>query len=82
MPASPHHATGHIWHRRDALLFAITSEGGAAAAGEVKPNGMAAFGGKLSEHQIWAALAYIKSTWSPEVLAAQQRARCSEVLHC
>jgi mono/diheme cytochrome c family protein len=75
MPAPPHDPTGHTWHHNDALLFTITSEGGAAAAGDRKPNGMPAFGSRLSEREIWAVLAYIKSTWPPEVRAAQQRAR-------
>ena len=33
---------------------------------------MPAFGGKLSDEEIWAALAFIKSHWkTPEVLAAR-----------
>jgi mono/diheme cytochrome c family protein len=33
---------------------------------------MPAFGGKLSDDEIWAVLAYIKSHWkSPEVLSAR-----------
>jgi mono/diheme cytochrome c family protein len=35
---------------------------------------MPAFGEALSDDEIWAALAYIKSTWPPETLAAQEAA--------
>jgi mono/diheme cytochrome c family protein len=33
---------------------------------------MPAFGEALSDEEIWAVLAYIKSTWPPEILTAQE----------
>lgn len=34
---------------------------------------MPAFGKALSDDEIWAVLAYIKSTWPPEIQAAQEQ---------
>ena len=34
---------------------------------------MPAFGGVLSDDEIWAALAYIKSTWPPDIQATQEQ---------
>ncbi len=74
MPAPPHDASGHTWHHPDALLFAITRNG--LVPGVTAPRGyesdMPAFAGKLSDNDIVAVLAYIKSTW-PEKIAAAQR---------
>ena len=65
MPAPPHDETGHTWHHADALLFAITKQGLVpphAPAGY--ESDMPAFGKTLSDEEIWAALAYIKSLWT------------------
>jgi mono/diheme cytochrome c family protein len=64
MPAPPHDASGHTWHHADELLFQIIKEGG--------QGGMPAFGAQLSDDQIWAVLAYIKSTWPPYIQATQR----------
>ena len=74
MPAPPHDASGHTWHHPDAVLFAITKNG--LVAGVTAPEGyvsdMPAFGQSLSDEDIVAVLAYIKSTW-PQKMAAAQR---------
>jgi mono/diheme cytochrome c family protein len=74
MPAPPHDATGHTWHHPDAVLFGITKEG--LVAGRYAPpkyqSDMPAFGAVLSDAQIHAVLAYIKSTW-PERERQYQR---------
>jgi mono/diheme cytochrome c family protein len=72
MPAPPHDETGHTWHHADALLFRIVKEGGQASSPPGYVNGMPGFGGQLSDAEIWAVLAYIKSTWPEEILRAQQ----------
>jgi mono/diheme cytochrome c family protein len=72
MPAPPHDATGHTWHHADDLLFTIVKEGGQAGSPPGYVNLMPAFGGQLSDEEIWAVLAYIKSTWPPDVRAVQQ----------
>lgn len=65
MPAPPHDASGHTWHHPDAVLFGITKDG--LVPGKYAPPGyqsdMPAFGGKLSDEEIWAVLAYIKNSW-------------------
>jgi mono/diheme cytochrome c family protein len=73
MPAPPHGASGHTWHHNDESLFATTKFGGAATSPVAAPNTMPAFGGTLSDGEIWAALAYIKSTWPPELQERQRQ---------
>ena len=68
LPAPPHDATGHTWHHPDEVLFAITKHGLVppyAPAGY--ESDMPAFGGKLSDQEIAAVLAYIQSHWSSDV---------------
>lgn len=72
MPAPPHDATGHTWHHPDSLLFQITKYGGQSIASPGYVSGMPAFGNQLTDRQIWAILAYIKSTWPPEIREAQE----------
>jgi mono/diheme cytochrome c family protein len=69
--APPHDATGHTWHHPDALLFDITKNGGQASSPPGYVNNMPAFRTALNDTQIWAVLAYIKSTWPEEIRAAQ-----------
>jgi len=71
LPAPPHDDSGHTWHHGDALLFRYTKEGGAAIAPAGFKSGMPGFGGTLSDAQIWAVLAFIKSTW-PEPVRRRQ----------
>ena len=62
MPASPHNETGHTWHHADRQLFTITKLG----VGGVVPgyeSDMPAFEGVLTDEEVRAVLAYIKSTW-------------------
>ncbi len=77
LPAPPHDASGHTWHHSDAQLFDITRRGVAAIAGPGYKTDMRgfgrAFGGTLTDADIWAVLAYIKSTWPPEIRARRDR---------
>ena len=74
LPAPPHDETGHTWHHPDDQLFRLTKDG-------VKPplvpegyqSDMPGFGEVLTDDQIRAALAFIKSTWSPAIRARQAR---------
>lgn len=62
MPAPPHDETGHTWHHSDRDLLTITSLG----VGAIVPgyeSDMPAFDDILSDAEIGAVLAYIKSTW-------------------
>ncbi len=75
LPAPPHDESGHTWHHPDALLVELVKNG--LVAGKTAPSGyesdMPAFGQSLSDADIVAVLAYIKSSWPPEVLEAQKR---------
>lgn len=71
LPAPPHDETGHTWHHPDSLLFDYTKRGGAAVAPEGFQSAMPGFGDVLSDAEIWAVLAYIKSRWPAEVRARQ-----------
>lgn len=74
MPAPPHDATGHTWHHTDSTLFGITKYG--LLPGKYAPpdyrSDMPAFIGTLSDEEIWAVLAYIKSFWPQELRKAQR----------
>jgi len=70
LPAPPHDASGHTWHHPDAVLFDITRNG--LVPGRTAPEGyesdMPAYAGILSDSEIIAVLAYIKSRWPADVL--------------
>jgi mono/diheme cytochrome c family protein len=70
--APPHNATGHTWHHPDKHLFRVTKLGTEAIARPGYKSDMIAFGDKLSDEEIWAVLAYIKSNWPPEIRRKQE----------
>ena len=74
MPAPPHDESGHTWHHPDSLLFGITKRGLVAPYAPADyQSDMPAFGGKLTDDEIWAVLSFIKSHWtSREVLDARK----------
>jgi len=72
LPAPPHDASGHTWHHPDDVLFRIVKEGTAAIVGGGYESDMPGFGDVLSDSEIRAALAYIKSTWPERERAYQQ----------
>lgn len=69
LPAPPHDETGHTWHHPDDQLFRITKYGTEAIVGGTYRSNMIGFDDILTDAQIIAALAYIKSTWPPEIQA-------------
>ncbi|HUF80305.1 MAG TPA: cytochrome c [Burkholderiales bacterium] len=73
LPAPPHDESGHTWHHPDAVLFAITKRGLVPPhAPQGYASDMPAYASMLSDEEIWAVLAYIKSHWkSREVLEAR-----------
>ena len=73
MPAPPHDASGHTWHHSDEELFTITKKGLAAVVPGYESD-MPAFESSLSDGEIQAILAFIKSTW-PKPAREYQRAR-------
>ena len=72
LPAPPHDATGHTWHHADKQLFDLTKNGVAGTLPGYQSD-MPAFKDVLRDDEIWAALAYIKSTWPPDIRARQER---------
>jgi S-disulfanyl-L-cysteine oxidoreductase SoxD len=74
MPAPPHDASGHTWHHPDSVLFGITKHG--LMPGKYAPpryqSDMPPFGAVLSDAEIHAVLAYIKSSWPEEIRRAQR----------
>jgi mono/diheme cytochrome c family protein len=68
LPAPPHDASGHTWHHGDAQLLEITLKGTEALVGSGYRSRMQGYEGVLSEQDILAVLAFIKSTWPPEVI--------------
>lgn len=67
LPAPPHDETGHTWHHADAQLFEVTKYGVAKFAPPGYETDMPAFEETLSDADILASLAFIKSTWPPEI---------------
>lgn len=74
LPAPPHDESGHTWHHPDAVLVDIIRNG--LVPGRTAPEGymsdMPAYAGTLSDEDITAVLAYIKSHWPERALAAQK----------
>lgn len=73
LPAPPHDHSGHTWHHPDKVLFEITKYGIARYAPPGYVSDMPAYEGTLRDADIAAVLAYIKSTWAPNIRATQER---------
>ena len=71
LPAPPHDASGHTWHHADEVLFDITKHGLAKHAPPGYRSDMPAYAGVLSDGEIRAVLAFIKSRW-PEPVREKQ----------
>ncbi len=63
-----HDDTGHTWHHSDKVLFDYVKLGGEELFKDYPDivSNMPGFGDVLSDTDIWAIYAYIKSSWSPE----------------
>ena len=73
LPAPPHDKSGHTWHHTDEALRGITKLGLKPFAGDNYESDMPAFGAILSDGEIEAILAYIKSTWPEREQTYQQQ---------
>lgn len=74
-----HNANGHTWHHPDCELKEVVREGGNEMTEMMRdmmapPDAprMQAFKDRLSDEEINAVLAFIKSMWTPEEREAQQ----------
>jgi len=72
LPAPPHDADGHTWHHPDRQLFKMVKNGLASFVPGYQTD-MPIFRNVLSDEEIWAVLAYIKSRWPPHVREVQSR---------
>lgn len=80
-PAPPHDETGHTWHHGDAMLFDYTRRGGQAFLDDLGVrfnSGMPAFGDILTDAEIEAILAFIRSTWPEQIRALQAERTAAE----
>jgi mono/diheme cytochrome c family protein len=68
LPGSPSHAEdGHTWHHADRHLFEWVMDGPPLA------QVMQGFRGTLSDDEVYAVLAYIKSTWPDDIQTRQNQ---------
>jgi mono/diheme cytochrome c family protein len=74
LPAPPQDETGHVHEHDDFSLFEYVKYGGARYARRGEKSNMPGFGDTLTDAEIWAVIAYIKSEW-PEDIRAQQAVR-------
>lgn len=82
-PAPPHDETGHTWHHGDAMLLVYIRRGGQAVLDDMGvefTSGMPGFEGILTDAEIDAVLAFIKSIWPERNRAAQLERTQSEAI--
>ncbi|OGA43954.1 MAG: hypothetical protein A3G25_08450 [Betaproteobacteria bacterium RIFCSPLOWO2_12_FULL_63_13] len=81
LPAPPHDASGHTWHHPDPVLFGMTKHG--IVPGKYAPpmyqSDMPPFSGMLADEEIWAVLAYIKSSWPQEIRKTQHEITLAQI---
>jgi len=69
--APPHDETGHTWHHDDTSLIESIRLGGTRLEPNIGVSAMPAYDNVLTDQQIAAVLAYIKSSWPAEILEVQ-----------
>jgi mono/diheme cytochrome c family protein len=74
LPAPPHDEHGHTWHHDDQVLFEVTKYGLARHAPPGYQSDMPAFEGTLTDKDIVAVLAFIKSRWPALILDKRREA--------
>jgi mono/diheme cytochrome c family protein len=80
LPAPPHDHSGHTWHHPDQQLFEITKYGIEKMVGGGYRSRMIAYEGVLSDAEIIAVLAFIKSTWPDRVIEIHNRINADAAL--
>jgi mono/diheme cytochrome c family protein len=73
LPAPPHDSSGHTWHHSDEQLFGLVKHGVARYAPPDYKTAMPSFVGTLSDADIRAVIAFIKSTWPEDIRTRQDR---------
>lgn len=74
VPAPPQDASGHTWQHPDRQIFDYIKLGGGIFSKRGERSEMPGFGADLSDPEIWALIAFIKSRWPEDVRASQLRA--------
>lgn len=74
--APPHNSNGHTWHHGDDLLVRYVIEGGMGDPSRFYP--MPALGEVLTQEEVTAVIAYIKTLWSPEEQSVQRERTLAE----
>ncbi len=64
-PSPPHDASGHTWHHSDRALIEIIRDGGARYESATFKSRMQPWGDRLSDEEMQAVLAYLKTFWGP-----------------
>ncbi|MGY9004831.1 MAG: c-type cytochrome [Alphaproteobacteria bacterium] len=67
LPAPPHDETGHTWHHPDGLLFRLVKNGVGALVSPNYVSSMIPYKDRLSDRDIAASIAYIKSRWPKRI---------------
>ena len=70
--APAHSADGGTWKHADDSLFKVVKFGGESMMADGGVSRMPGFDNKLTDEEIWAVIAFIKSTW-PTSVQEQQR---------
>jgi len=73
LPAPPHDETGHTWHHPDSVLFDITKYGTAALLTDSYETDMGGYENSLTDEEIRAVIAYIKSRWPDSIRERHRR---------
>jgi len=73
LPAPPHDASGHTAHHPDEKIFQVTKFGVEALAPAGYKSDMPAYEDVLSDEEIRAVIAFIKTSWPPRVRALNAR---------
>jgi mono/diheme cytochrome c family protein len=74
LPAPPHDDSGHTWHHDDTVLFEVTKYGIAKHAPPGYQSDMPGFGEQMSDAEIIATLAFIKSRWTADIHGKRHQA--------
>lgn len=76
---APAHSTeGETWRRTDETLYEVVKFGGETLMPDGGVSRMPGFGEKLTDDEIWAVIAFIKSTWPTNVQEVQQNASTTQ----
>jgi mono/diheme cytochrome c family protein len=70
--APAHNEGGGTWHHSDEILFQVVKFGGDVLKTDGATSRMPAFENKLTDDEIWAVIAFIKSSWPNDVQEVQQ----------